>query len=920
MMRLGIPSLAILVSLVLSVAASAAVTVVFSPGEVSTSDLASDQGAQVGILIQGLPADDNKPLGASFHLVFDKSKYDIPKDSVQWDANIFDGASFTPPEDRDDGLMIQAARFNATGAVDPGQAVVTFRIKSKAGANPQAGAVIVSFNTDDPLNKVAKTADQSYPVETWGTLKVSAGPPNPARLSPDGFNFAPRQKDPVTGEVSWSVGRASAFQFQYNDGSGWKAVTGTVNIAARKATLTWPSGITGTKSINLRARAIDQGKVWDGKAVVDADNRGWVEASAPIVVDNEAPRLIGASGSGTTVNLTFQANEVLDATSAGNKDNYVVEDQGAIPSQTTIALTKAEKVGDNQVRLTLAAALVEGHRYKVTANNIADAVGNVMASGSKTFDVLPKPVVQAAAFVRDGTNKTVDVTFSKEMKDAAPLTSADKWRVEEKVAGITSAQVVVIPVASVALQTDKKTVRLTLSDSVKQNSKYEVTAPEGAQDVDGKPLEAADSKAVFETPFWHTFARGLRMLGVPLTAAGRAVEVLNAKAVAHYDGAQERYVVDRPGQTAAQVNGRVDLEIGRGYFARYDENTTVYFDAQNVRGNVTLNVPQGWSIVTNPYVTAVGADQNIEIGQLELGGKPVRFAWHYNGTEWELVYIKPGVLNAKTNVLNPWKGYFIKAPEAGTLTISRVGASAVDTIALPDLGKKATLIQVVAKAGNAADTANVCGVGAAAVQVDNPPVGIAPLDLYFVGADAKPMAVDVRTGAVAGKWEMVLTTSLPNTEVTVFSPDLSSVPPDYAVILTDQETGKKAYLRTSAGYTFTSGADGATRRLVLEIVPRAQCVLLYGVSVQQAGASGVVVTYQLNGPASVSAEILNIAGRPVRRLVTNRSETAGTHTLSWNLTNSAGSPVPRGTYLMVLEARTEDGQQTKAVRPFSVNR
>ncbi len=859
---------------------------------------------QMGLYISGLPA-PGWAGSVSFYLTYDKTKITLENFALNSTAlqNLLAGQQA-------DGVVLAAGRFGGTGTIDAAQASITFDVKLANGT--AAGTYPIQFKTSDANNNFVW--DSTFtPIAgiTWknGAAEVSTGPPDPASIT--GWTFVERQKDPVAVRANFGAGNATKVEFQYRINGTWTniAATGgtTVVIGTRKADLTWPTPFAGAlQTVNLRARITDR-----------TQDSGWNEAPNALVVDNQPPALQSARGSNNIVNLTFQANEVLDTVTSTDEANYLVEDMGVVATQTPVTINKAERVSDTEVKLTLGASLEESHQYRVTATNIADSLGNIMASGIKSFVLQAKPMVEGAAFIRNGTNRTVDVTFSKEMKSAAPLTTAGNWQVTEKIAGVSSAAAVTVPVAEVAVQTDKKVVRLTLSQDLKQNSQYEVTAPVGSQDVDGKALEAADSKATFQTPFWHAFAKGLRMLGIPLDVAGRAIAVLGAKAVADYDAAAGGYTVDR-GATPADVTGVVNLVVGKGYFARYDNDKTVYFDGQILPGNVAVVVPQGWSIITDPFATALGAGVDININQVELGDVPIRFAWHYNGTDWELLLNKANPFNA-TNIMNAWKGYFILAGQAGTITVAPQAAAAAEVAPL-NLGDKASVIRLVARAGDVADSANVCGVGASAVQVANPPLGVSPVDLYFVGQDATPMAVDVRSGAVAQKWEAVVTTSLPNTQVTVAAPDLSSVPADYAVVLTDKDTGKKTHLRTSSGYTFTSGADGAARHLVLEIVPRAQCTLLSGVGVQQSGPGGVVVTFQLNGPAAVTAEVRNIAGRLVRRLVTDRAETAGTHSVSWNLTNSTGSAVPRGTYLVVLEARTEDGQQTKAVRPFSVNR
>jgi len=861
---------------------------------------------QMGIYISNVPAPGW--LGAvSFYLVYDKSKLTLENFALNTTAlqNLLVGQ-------KTDGAVLSAGRFSGTGTIDPNTAVITFDVKLKTGT--EAGDYPITFKTADTTNNYLW--DSTYtPIANvqWvnATVSVSAGPPNPAHIT--GWQFVLRQKKPVNVRVNFTGGNATRVQYAYKIGpnGAWTNITETggttVTITGNHADLVWqtPAALDDdTTTVYLRARVFDRTQSSD-----------WNEAPNALTVDNEAPKIVSVSGRNTTIVVTFQQGEWLDDTTSQNSANYTVSDQGAIPAKGGITVTDAELTADNEVTLTVSPALSLNHRYRVTASGIQDHVGNVLTSGSKNFDVLPNPVVEDAALVRDGLNTHVDVTFSKPMKFEAPLTTAAQWTVTLTDTGVAS-QATTIDVTNVQAKpgSGRRVARLTLAQPLQQNAEYRVAAPVGSKDDDDMTLQAGDEKATFSTPFWHTFAAGLRMLGVPLDVAGRVVNALNAEAVASYDAAADNYVVDRNDAGSTPVN----FEAGRGYFARFDSDTTVYFDASRFTSDVSLAVAAGWSIITNPFLKPSGAGENIELSQVTVGGTPVAYAWHYDGSQWRLVLNRANPLGA-TNVLEAWKGYFIKAAAAGNVTIAAQTTSAQPAAAM-DLGDKPVLVRLVARAGDAADAANVCGVGSSAVQISNPPLGLSPVDLYFVGKDSSAQAVDVRTGPVTQKWEAVVTTSLPNTKVTVGAPDLSSVPPDYSVVMTDKDTGKKIYLRTSTGYTFTSGPTGATRRLVIEIVPRSQVTLLRGVGVQQAGPGNVVITFQLNGPASVSAEVRNIAGRVVRQLVSGRTETAGTHTLSWNLTNTAGSPVPRGTYLVVLKARTEDGQQTQAVRPFSVNR
>jgi len=66
--------------------------------------------------------------------------------------------------------------------------------------------------------------------------------------------------------------------------------------------------------------------------------------------------------------------------------------------------------------------------------------------------------------------------------------------------------------------------------------------------------------------------------------------------------------------------------------------------------------------------------------------------------------------------------------------------------------------------------------------------------------------------------------------------------------------------------------------------------------------------------------VLNIAGRSVRTLSSDRIAPAGVNTLVWNGENAAGCAVPSGTYLVQLAAASEDGSVSRSVCTVNVNR
>ena len=85
-------------------------------------------------------------------------------------------------------------------------------------------------------------------------------------------------------------------------------------------------------------------------------------------------------------------------------------------------------------------------------------------------------------------------------------------------------------------------------------------------------------------------------------------------------------------------------------------------------------------------------------------------------------------------------------------------------------------------------------------------------------------------------------------------------------------------------------------------------------------SAGAQLTFSLSSAASVSARILNIAGRPVKTICTGREYEAGTNTLVWNALSDQGTAVPNGTYLVEVTAMADDGGAARALGQVSIRR
>jgi hypothetical protein len=85
-------------------------------------------------------------------------------------------------------------------------------------------------------------------------------------------------------------------------------------------------------------------------------------------------------------------------------------------------------------------------------------------------------------------------------------------------------------------------------------------------------------------------------------------------------------------------------------------------------------------------------------------------------------------------------------------------------------------------------------------------------------------------------------------------------------------------------------------------------------------AQGAQVTFSLSAPATVSATVRNIAGRPIRTLCVGKQSEAGPNVLLWNAQSDSGLPVPNGVYLVDIRAAAPNGTQARRLAQVRLNR
>ena len=83
---------------------------------------------------------------------------------------------------------------------------------------------------------------------------------------------------------------------------------------------------------------------------------------------------------------------------------------------------------------------------------------------------------------------------------------------------------------------------------------------------------------------------------------------------------------------------------------------------------------------------------------------------------------------------------------------------------------------------------------------------------------------------------------------------------------------------------------------------------------------GAQIVFTLSADANLTIRVMNIAGRPVRHLVTDRVTAAGLNTVVWNARSDHGSKVPVGMYLVQITCNAGDGTRSSRIVPLQMKR
>lgn len=445
----------------------------------------------------------------------------------------------------------------------------------------------------------------------------------------------------------------------------------------------------------------------------------------------------------------------------------------------------------------------------------------------------------------------------------------------------------------------------------------------------------------------HTFLAGTRMISLPMTTytQDQAAALDNGSgspAISANSLLLARWNPLLSGDYKYEMYPRTPpFASGRAYWAKFPSTVTVTVtgDVPDPAGSYRIGLSAGWNQIGAPFNSSVSVSSiKVEKGNDD----PVSFstAWStglVGKTVWKYT---PGTGYTEATSLDPWEGYWIKCNVADGVVLivpgpGRSASRAASIGASTGAGKAAIsggndwAIHLSANSGNGDASRVTLGVAAGATDgFDNafdseapPSYGDGVSITAKTGGTETACAIDTRAaGTSKVSWDMIVTPSEPNQNITVKWGDISDAPKKCRLVLTDETTGTSRFMRTTSSYKFNSG-DGSPRRLTVtaDASPSTR-LMITGLTVVSTRGTSLSFSYNLSAAAQVKAVIKAPGGQMIRQLNSGQPTRSGINSMVWDRRDDSGESVPAGMYLLNLEAVTEDGEMVKEIHPVLIAR
>lgn len=458
---------------------------------------------------------------------------------------------------------------------------------------------------------------------------------------------------------------------------------------------------------------------------------------------------------------------------------------------------------------------------------------------------------------------------------------------------------------------------------------YAVTAVDGTgnerEDVlDAGPVQSFANGSI-------SFPAGVQMVGPPIIPTDLHPATLfgidrSQLQYARYNtttGTYDKY-------TADPLPTNLRLKLGAGFFIKLPHAVQVTPSGSSApSGDFDVVLKKGWQQLGNPFFGALDfsastvtvGGNTMDLSSAEAAGYLRAYCWVYNRTtgDYNLVHPQYGAVSS----VPAWGGMWVYALKGCTLTLHRPTGTATGSggaVGLLSTSGDEWVVQLVARGASGADTFNYCGVRASGSGILSPPAAAARPELTFGSGPASVATAFSAAAQAELGWSMELRWPAGEGTVEVLWPDLSTVPREYSLTLCDLDTGKRVSMRHQTGYALDTNGEEGVRHLRVEATKSSGAgVRIASVSAQSTG-TGAQVAFSLTAAASCEVSVVNIAGRPIRTVETGRLRAAGANVVLWDGRGETGTSVPRGTYLVRVTAKADDGTVASALSPLRLTR
>jgi hypothetical protein len=387
---------------------------------------------------------------------------------------------------------------------------------------------------------------------------------------------------------------------------------------------------------------------------------------------------------------------------------------------------------------------------------------------------------------------------------------------------------------------------------------------------------------------------------------------------------------------------------GRAYWAEFEQEETFKIvgyppPTEEYEGVKYYSIPlsKGWNMIGCPSTQKVQWD--LQAIKVKRGTQPPvplgqalsvvsGYAWGWTGDGYGLIYDTSIEVGVWKTYLEPFGGYWIKAKENCNLLIP-LSSTKRDVSKERNFKSRAPdewLCQIIVIAGDITDKFNIFGSTKnpshplSGVTLPPLPCGeVAGLEAYFIrssGGQESRCKVDLRQNISQREvWELNvdIPSSLRGEKIVITWPSLQELPKDVSLTLVDTLTGERRYMRTTTNYSFIAGREEISRRF--QIIAEKGMVGLLRITdlqcvVNRGANPSVVIAFNLTSDAFTNVNIRSLNGNVVAQLEVAHRRQAGLNKVVWRGVDREGKPLPKGIYIVEVQAYDEEGRYVRAIR------